>query len=559
MQLHRLMAMTLAAGFMLGFAACVPTSGTPAPSGEQVQPGWDINEQSRNALSSEGEFRGSVADFADNWNWNSPQGSGTDYALVRDPISAHFFTYDATGTPSPNPNYITDLRQDQDPNTVVTMTMNSQAVWGDGHRITVDDWIATWRALRGDNPEFQVASTEGWSSLESITQGDNDSQVVFTFASVYPDWTQFMSGGPMRAESCATPGTFNSGWGTLDNDYFAGPFRVDSFDKPQQIITLVPNERWWGDDPMLDKITWRVVTVEAVASAFQSHELDYFEIGVDADALARARGVADAEVRSAPGPDFRQFTFNNNSGFLTDINVRQALVMGLDRSAIAASDLAGLDTDTATLNNNVFMRNQAGYRDMAEATGIDFDVDKAKALLEESGWTMNTTSGFYELDGKQLDVRFKQITGIKASENEALQTQQMLKTIGVNVIIDSVAAADFDDRILTDGDWDILAFGWDGTPYPYGGLRQLYGADSASNYANASIEGLPELLDQIDVETDSAKRMDLGNQVAEKVWQAVAVVPLYQRPKLIAVQRTLANFGSTGFGSTNWEDVGYMQ
>ncbi len=559
MQLHKLMAVNLAVGLALGFTGCAPASNTPTPDASGSEIGWDINEQDRDQVAQGGEFRGSVSELATNWNWNSVESAAWDYAQVRDAMSAHYFLYDFTGMPHANPDYIDAVAENNDPYTLITLSMNPKAVWGDGQVVTAKDWIATWQAMRGTNTQFHAVAGGGWSSLKNVAQGVDEHQVVFTFTSVYPDWRQIVAKGPMRAESCATPDAFNNGWSTLNNNYFSGPFKVENLDKTQQIVTLVPNDRWWGARPKLDKITWRVVTVDAVASAFQSNELDYFEIGVDADAFSRASEVADAEIRTAPSSDFRQFTFNTSRGVLTDVKVRQAIVMGLDRQAIAASDLAGLEVNPGPLNNNVYMTNQAGYEDMATKTGIDFDTDQAKKLLEEAGWAMNQTSGFYEKNGKQLTIHFKQVTGVKASENEALQAQQMLKAIGVNVVIDSVAAANFDENTLAGGDWDLIAFAWVGTAFPFAGVRQLYSTGSQSNFAHASIAGLSDVLDEIDVTTDSEKRISLGNQAAELIWTSVAVLPLYQRPDLIAVKKSLANIGARGFGTIVWENVGYTK
>lgn len=558
MKLQKYIAAPLAVSIALGLAACAISPATPSGSPGQ-KAGWDINETDRADLRQGGELRGAVDALATNWNPLSVEGSDFAYSRVRSAMSASFFDYDSRGVAVTNPDYITSVTVENSPNTVVTLAMNPKAVWGDGQPISAADWIATWKAMNGSNKDFRVTTTQGWSSVTKVAQGKNAQEVVFTFEAAYPDWTQIMAGGPLRKESCDTPEAFNSGWADLNNDYFAGPFKVASVDKTQKIVTLVPNDKWWGATPLLSKITWRAITPEAVASAFQSNEIDFFDIGVDADAYARAKTVSGATIRQAPGADFRHFTFNSASSVLKDESVRQAIVMGLDRKAIAASDLAGLDVAAEPLNNNIFMTNQQGYEDMAEKTGIDYDVDGAKKLLEAAGWTMNDSSGYYEKDGKQLDVRFTQLTGVKASENEALQAQQMLKQIGVNLIIQSTNPADFDDALLNGGDWDIIAFSWIGTAYPFTGPRQLYGTGSASNYAHLSIEGLDKLFDQIDVETDAAKRIELANQAAEKIWTSVHTLPLYQRPALVAVKSNLANFGSTGLGTIKWENVGYTK
>ena len=74
--------------------------------------------------------------------------------------------------------------------------------------------------------------------------------------------------------------TFNktmAGSGSFNNDYFAGPFKVDSYDTSQQLITLVPNDLWWGEKPLLDKVTFRVLDSAAEATSSISAPVALFE------------------------------------------------------------------------------------------------------------------------------------------------------------------------------------------------------------------------------------------------------------------------------------------
>ncbi len=60
-------------------------------------------------------------------------------------------------------------------------------------------------------------------------------------------------------------------------------------------------------------------------------------------------------------------------------------------------------------------------------------------------------------------------------------------------------------------------------------------------------------------ETDHAERLRLADRADELLWDAVPVLPLYQRPQLVATVKDLANVGATGLGSTRPEDWGYVR
>ena len=517
----------------------------------------DINPQDRSVLTG-GKLTLSVSTFAENWNPLHVDGNTRDNADIRSSMLPSFFVFDEAGVPSPNPDYVLSVEVVNEDPTSVRYRLNPDAIWGDGSPVDGDDMIAKWKACNGDNPEFSCVSTESYAPIASIVTGEDKTDVTVTYKSPFPDWSQgFSSPGVIKAESIMDADVFNNGWKTLNNDWLSGPFKVGSFDETQQVMTLIPNEKWWGKPPVLESIVWRAIAPDAVAQAFANQEIDAFDIGSDPDAFQRAGRVENAQVRTAGGPNFRHFTFNSKAGLLQDVTIRQAVVYGLDRQAIAASDLAGIDWPVQPLNNHVFLQGQAGYVDTAVVTGLDYNPEKARALLDEAGWIVGD-DGIREKNNQKLVLSFSQIATVKASENEALQAQSMLKEIGIQLDIVTVPVARFGPT-LTGHEFEIIAFSWIGTPYPFSGIKQLYGTGSGSNFAQLSMPEVDELALQIASETDPEKRTALANEADKIIWENVHTLPLYQRPELIAVRRDLANYGAFGLSSVQWENVGFMK
>lgn len=538
-------------------------SDDPATGGSEQEPvaaasSQDVNAQDRASLQQGGELKLPVSDFGTNWNPLQIDGNNAELTKIRESIlpDRAYFTFDAKGAYTPNPAYVTSAEVTSESPTVVHLVLNPQAVWGDGSPVDVDDWTATWEACDGKDTAFRCASTDGYDKITKIESGADKFDVTVTFSQAYPDWASPLA-GPLKAESVKDAKTFNDGWSSLDNDWLSGPFKVEKEDKTQKTLSVVPNDKWWGDEPLLDRVTWRTISTDGWANAFVNGELDAFEIGADPNAFALASGAADTTIRKAAGPNWRHITFNSEAGVLKDEKVRQALVKGLDRAEIGRSDLAGIDWPVTQLNNGIILSNQEGYQDMGQATGIDFDVEGAKADLEGLGWVAGA-DGIREKDGKKLEVKFSALDGVSASQNEALQLQSQLKTIGAKVDIVNVPAADF-STTLSSKSFDIIAFSWIGTQFPFANLNQLYGTGSESNYQQISLPAADDLITQISKETDQAKRVELANQVAELTWTSVGIVPLYQRPELIATKAELANYGAVGLSSPQWQDVGYQQ
>lgn len=569
----------LAGGLAMTLAACggpAPTAGptgsaspgasAPATSAPAGSEGWDINETPRDQVADGGEFIGSISFEIPTWNTFSVAGNESSLNDLVAPIRPRYFDFAPTGDTITNTDYLESFTEDAASGKLtVTLKLNPNAKWNDGEPIAADDWIATWKALNASDEAFTAASTEGWTEVESVEAGATEFDVIWTFKSTYPDWTALVADGPLRAEGAKDAKTFNEGWAEFPDAWFTGPFKVSSWDKTSGTVSMERNPNWWGAAPKLEKVTWKLVPSEAAAAAFANQEIDFLDIGPDPNGYQLAAAAPNSEVRSALGPNFRHFTFNSKAPNLGDVNVRQAIAKGLDRAQIAASDLAGLPLEFKPLNNNIFVENQTGYVDLGAETGIDYDPEAAKAQLESAGWVLNSSTGFREKDGKQLDVTFAVLGGVAASENEGLQAQNMLKEIGVNLILNTIDTTTDWPNVLYEYKFDIIAFSWIGTPYPLRGIDQIYGGitkdgkftANESNFAQLDIPEVNELTPKIGVEMNHETRLAMGQEAAKVIWESVHTLPLYQRPDLIAVRDTLANYGSFGMGEPRWTDVGY--
>lgn len=527
-------------------------------------PASDYNEVARDQLTEGGTLRMTVGSLPTNWNAMQVDGNTVDNNTIYGFIAPVNFYYDETGTPDVNPNFVTEMSQaDADGGKMTTtLKLNPDAVWNDGTPITVADYQATWQACNGETEGFLCASTDGWTEIESIEAGADEFEVVTTWKVAYPDWTANFS-TVMPAEGVKDADTFNEGWVKFDNarDLLAGPFVIDSVNEAQGSITLKRNENWWGDTAILDTVTFSALEPEAAAQAFANNEIDVVDGITSASIYETVNGRQDGEVKMSTSVQWRHFTFNSRAESVSDVEFRRAIQKGIDTNDIAASDLAGLPVADMNmhLGNHFFMPNQDQYEDHS----VEFDPEGAKADLEALGYTMNDSTGFYELDGKTAGFKYLRITGVPASENEGIMLQQQMADIGVEVTFTDSTSADFFNYVIG-GEYEVTSFAWQGTPYPMANVGQIYGKpfDESGNLVNSNFTGLevPEidaLIPQIAAETDPDKRAELTNEADQLVWDNVMVLPLYYRASMVAIPQNLANYGATSMQTFPVENIGF--
>ncbi|TMR27980.1 ABC transporter family substrate-binding protein [Nonomuraea zeae] len=519
---------------------------------------FDINAQPREKVKDGGTLRWGINEFPAQWNRNHVDGNLAMAAVVSNALLPAPFVSNEKAEIKADPDYLVDAKVTESrPKQVVTYTLNPKAKWSDGRPITWADYQAQWQALNGRNANFHIVSATGYQDIEKVARGKDDYEVVVTFARPFGDW-QSLFGPLLPASTNKTPETFNTAW--LNKiPVTAGPFKFGGFDQTAKTITLVRDDAWWGNRAKLDKIIYRASEQDSLIGAFSNGELDIIDVGPSAPDYSRAKATSGAQVRQAAGPDFRHFTFNGSSELLKDRNVRQAIQLGINRQAIAQSDLQGLDWPIALLNNHFFMNTQEGYQDNAGSLGV-YNPGRARQLLDAAGWKLN--GAVREKDGKPLDLRFVVPSGVQLSKSEGELAQNMLSQIGVKLTIKAVPSDDFFTKYVIPGNFDITPFAYIGTPFPISSSYGIYanspdGKTWNANFGRTGSEAIDQAMSRAGQSLDPAEARTETNAADALLWQEVNVLPLYQRPQNVATRQTLANAGARGFYDLRYEDIGF--
>ena len=538
--------------------------GPPASGGTSKATENQINPRPRDQVQDGGRLVWPVASMPVNYNYGHIDGTEDDHSHSKLMTMPRIFLTDASGTPHWNPDYLASAPTVvTEPRQIVTYNINPKAICYDGTPITWEDFHCQWRAMNGTNKAYQVSSSNGYSDVENVARGRDDREVVITFKDRYADWQPIFS--PLYpASTNKSPQLFNEGWKTRPLTT-AGPFKVESIDQTSKTLTLVRNEKWWGEPAKLDAVVFRAIDLDAQIDALANGEIDMMDIGPDANKYMRARGISGADIRIAAGPNFRHLTINGTGTILRDVQVRQALAMAIDRSSITRAMLGPLGLEPQPLGNHIFMRNHAGYRDNSGDVG-KYDPAKAAQLLDAAGWKLD--GNVRRKDGRVLEVTCVIPAAVATSRQESELIQNMLGQIGVRLTINTVPTPDFFEKYVRPGQFDFTLFSWIGTPFPISSTRSVYakpipGTDGQlaiqQNYARVGSDDIDRLFQEANRELDRQKAIEIGNRIDALIWQEVHSLTFYQRPEMWVVKSGLANMGAIGFAEIHYEDVGWAK
>lgn len=541
----------------LTLTACSGSNEEAPSAGGSAEVGTtnDVNPQPRENLQQGGNLRLALNEIPPNFNSLHIDGNTGDNGSLMRATMPRSFRIAPDGSPSVNTDYFTSIELTGTDPQVVTYTINPQAVWSDGTPITWEDIQSQINATSGKDKAFAIAATNGSDRVQKVERGVDDRQAVVTFDKPWADWKGMFAGSTvlLPKSSTATPEAFNKAQLSAPGPS-AGPFIISNLDRGAKRITLTRNPKWWGEQPLLDSITYLILDDAARIPALQNNTIDATGLAT-LDEMQIARRTDGIAIRRAPGLSWYHFTFNGADGkILADPALRRAIAMGIDRNTIAAVTMRGLSDNPVPLNNHIYVAGQEGYQDNSGV--VAFDPEKAKQELDELGWRL--AGQFREKDGQQLVVRDVLFDSI-ATRQYAQIAQNNLAQIGVKLDLDIRPAAGFFTDYVTVGNFDIAQFAWSGDAFPLASLTQIYRTNAESNFGKISSPEIDALVEETVGELDAAKARELANELDKLLFEEVFSLPLTQSTGNIAVRNNLANFGAFGLADADYTKIGFMK
>ncbi|MDK8241139.1 ABC transporter family substrate-binding protein [Corynebacterium coyleae] len=518
-------------------------------SGEQleVNAAGDYNPLERDQIQDGGELTLAITEIAEQQNvFHANMTSYTD--TIWSKYNPQLTLFDGDGTYHPNPAYLTDVKDETvDGKTVVTYTINPDAVYNDG---TPLDWTAfenTFKFNNGSNPDVQVNSTDGYELIESVERGEDDKQAVVTFKQAYPWWEGLF--GTLVPPQVKDADTFmNAYLKKVNPEWGAGPFKVENVDFEGGTASFVPNENWWGEKPKLDKITYRQMEDQASLNAFRAGEID--ATGVSSrDRLATAKEMGDSiEIRTALNPANYLMTINSTAPGLDDIKVREAIMRGVDREQLAAIRFQGLGyTEDLPGSFNLY-QTQPGYEDNFGEV-IQYDPEKAKELLKEAGYD----------ESNPLSVRYVTLGDSPMIQATTTALQAMLRNIGIDVQVEERPSSDF-SKVVSERDFDLFMSGFRSSdPFGVAYFGQIYKSDSELNKSGTGTPEMDKKIEELQQLPDADEQIKRANELEKEALGQYGIMPYANGPAIVAVKKGLANFGANSFAILPIENVGWAK
>lgn len=233
----------------------------------------------------------------------------------------------------------------------------------------------------------------------------------------------------------------------------SGPFKLASY-TPGERIVLERNDQYWRpNEPYLDRIVFRIIPDENVRLLELEAGGVHYAVDMGAADLRRAtsRGLR-VQQTAAAGSMLVYFNLRK----ITDTAVRRAVSHAIDRDAIVKA----LYQQYGSPAHYNIPKAMAFYHDES-VPGTDYDLDRAKAILDEAGWKVGPDGIRANARGEKLNWTMP-ISSIASQIAGSQMIAGMLKRVGIQANIQIMDFRTYEARAIN-GDYDVVYWEWAGS------------------------------------------------------------------------------------------------
>ncbi len=329
----------------------------------------------------------------------------------------------------------------------VTAKLRSGVRFHDGTPLSAADVVFTYRAVL--DPKVDSTLRSDLDMLTTVTAPD-PATVVFTLRYAYAPFLQRLTLGIVPAGLLSGQDINRAGFNR--QPVGTGPYRVESWTAGDRLV-LAANDAYWGGRPVNRRLVVAFVADDNVrAQRMRAGEFDAAELAPKlAAGFDNAAGYA---VHRVPTADYRGVMLPFGDPVTSDIAVRKALSVGVDRAAMVTGILAGAGEPAFGP-----IPPSSPYADPTAAGRPSADLPAATALLDAAGWVPGA-DGIRAKAGRQAAFTLMYPAGDSLRKDLALAVTADAKKFGVQVHPAGLTWDAIDARISR----DALIMGW-GTPY----------------------------------------------------------------------------------------------
>ena len=329
-----------------------------------------------------------------------------------------------------------------------------------------------------------------------------------------------------------------------------GPFVLTEWVHNGNLVLEASPNYWDNENVNLDAVNVQVIESQSTANnAFQAGDIDYIGtpftyVSLDAIDLYQAEDKLNIQDLGS----VYYYTVNTDDEIMSNINIRKALALAIDRQSLIDNVLKGGETPAMGL----VPVSTDGFENKEDYFS-DNDVEGAKEYLAQ---------GLEELglsDPSELTIDLSYNTSEAHAAVAQFIQNNWVQNLGINVALDNSEWQVHLDNLATQN-YQVARLGWYSEYNDGSSLLNMYRTTTTgNNYTGWESEEYRALLDQADNELDKETRIDLLKQAEALFIEDMPIIPIYYYSNPYVVQDYVVNMTPDTLGNVDLKPVDIIQ
>jgi peptide/nickel transport system substrate-binding protein len=303
-----------------------------------------------------------------------------------------------------------------------------------------------------------------------------------------------------------------------------GPFKFVEYN-PKVSLSLEAFPEHWGGAPKLDKLVFRMIAeANTQIAELQAGRLDVATL-IPFGLAPTVEKSPNLSLISITGPTVVALRLNTKNGITKDVNVRKALIMGIDRDAIIKAVLLGHAKPIASFQADLSF----GYDPNLKP--LPFDLAKAKQMLQQAGVPAGAP---VKIDFRGNEATFREVAQAAAGYLQALGLKPSLQPYETPVLLNDIIPNGKTGEAWHNA-WGGWTFDYDNTAY-----LMYHSGEKWNPYDNDP--KLNALLEKQRSIYDVKEREKILHEIGRYVADLALEIPLYNQNTIYGVSKRLKNF-----------------
>ena len=367
-------------------------------------------------------------------NWSPLNGGGHEVRWLSLQWASPMY-FDADGELQP---YLFTEWKGNSNNDVWTFTLDPDARFSDGSKLTVEDVIGTWNLCVRPSTQHQRVNLflSGVVGFDDVAAGKtkdmtglkkiNDSTIQVTLSQSDPIFYQKLATNlipPVKISQAADANgeQITEWWHPKNGVVTSGPFVATKMDLDQGIITLEKNPNFFGPEPKLDKIV--ITTVQDAQTATLMLQRGQMDAHTELNTPTMIQDLGPGFAAGSMLAKGHHFWLNESVAPTNDPLVRQALIMAVDTKQMFDVAFPDGPNEPATQLVNKVPGVDPTYEN------FPYDPEGARAALAASSYGsaknlpkimfVGISNPSHEAAAQYIAEQWRQVLGIQGTEMKA--------------------------------------------------------------------------------------------------------------------------------------------